>query len=659
MSAAGNGLLQQVVLPVVHDPDSLPLYVDADYWSSLPLYESRDDKEQQRGFVREDTDHAVIRLSDFGVLSAIRGRKGFVVPHRRRVSFGTYFNAFPASYWRNSTDLTSVRLRIATRGTGQVLVSRSNARGVTQRVESAAVSGEVASEFLLDFTNFGDGGWYWFDLVAEDDDFELVDAGWYDPADEPAPAGSVSLAITTLNRVSYCLDMLATLAADAEVLALIDRVNVVDQGSDRIMASPRFSEVDTAFAGKLRVIEQANLGGSGGFSRGMYEALEAGESDYVLLLDDDIAIEPESVRRAVRFADHAITPTIVGGHMFDMYDKSKLHAFAEGFDKTNFVWGATTPTRHDFSSANLRQTRWMHRRIDSQYNGWWMCLIPTSVVREIGLSLPVFIKWDDAEYGLRAAAHGVPTVSLPGAAVWHVSWVDKDDSIDWQAFFHARNRLVAALLHSPRPRGGRLTRANLAIDMKHVFALQYFAAAARIEAYRSILGGPESLHGDMVDRLPRTRQLMSQFPDANLVKERGVLPEAHADSAIEEGRWAPVYAPRGIATVRWLMRVTWRNVMKQADESTTARPQAAVPFNDARWWIIGHYDSVIVTNAEGSGHIWYRRDRKRFFQLTREAWKLRRRIQKQWPELSRRYREALPDIVSVEQWKRSFGLDES
>ena len=45
----------------------------------------------------------------------------------------------------------------------------------------------------------------------------------------------------------------------------------------------------------------------------------------------------------------------------------------------------------------------MHRRIDVDYNGWWMCLIPTSIlIREIGLALPVFIKWDDVEYGIRA-----------------------------------------------------------------------------------------------------------------------------------------------------------------------------------------------------------------------------------------------------------------
>ena len=47
-----------------------------------------------------------------------------------------------------------------------------------------------------------------------------------------------------------------------------------------------------------------------------------------------------------------------------------------------------------------------------------MCLIPRIVADTIGQPLPLFIKWDDAEFGLRAGAHGFPTVTMPGIAIW-------------------------------------------------------------------------------------------------------------------------------------------------------------------------------------------------------------------------------------------------
>ena len=142
----------------------------------------------------------------------------------------------------------------------------------------------------------------------------------------------------------------------------------------------------------------------------MDETARAGRSDYVLLLDDDITFDPEGVLRAVTFADLARRPTIVGGHMFSLYDRSVLHAFGETVAPYKWWWGFAPSTRpeHDFARRNLRHTPWLHRRVDADYNGWWMCLIPVEVVRKIGLGLPVFIKWDDAEYGLAGLAGRLP-----------------------------------------------------------------------------------------------------------------------------------------------------------------------------------------------------------------------------------------------------------
>ena len=68
---------------------------------------------------------------------------------------------------------------------------------------------------------------------------------------------------------------------------------------------------------------------------------------------------------------------------------------------------------HDFAKYPLNdeedpRSKLLHRRIDVDYNGWWMCMIPRQVAEELGQPLPLFIKWDDADYGLRAGEHGYP-----------------------------------------------------------------------------------------------------------------------------------------------------------------------------------------------------------------------------------------------------------
>ena len=62
-----------------------------------------------------------------------------------QISFGTYFNAFAASYWRRWTSVRDIRLVVRTSGTGTVTVYKSNARGSVQRVDGVHVDGDTTS----------------------------------------------------------------------------------------------------------------------------------------------------------------------------------------------------------------------------------------------------------------------------------------------------------------------------------------------------------------------------------------------------------------------------------------------------------------------------------------------------------------------------------
>ena len=406
-------------------------------------------------------------------------RRSAAISENARVSFATYFNAFPASYWRRWTTLDSVTLRIRVAGECAIILYRSAAKGHSFPVETIYVETDEPEtvERKLPLAPFIDGGWYWFDIVAGSQGTTLIKADWAAASD--APAGRLSIGFTTFNRPDFMVEHLRTLGAATEVFDLLDTVYVIDQGTSRVADHPDYADAAKKLADKLRVIQQGNIGGSGGFSRSMDETLRAGESDYLLILDDDITLEPESILRAATFADLARKPTIVGGHMFSLYDRSVLHAFAESIAPGKWWWETSpnTKARHDFGRRNLRNTPWLHRRAEADYNGWWMCLIPTKIIKDIGLAIPVFIKWDDAEYAVRAGRKGYPTVSMPGVAAWHIPWLDKNDALDWQAYYHIRNRVIVALLHSPRKRGGRLAAESGERQLQNLLSMQYSTAA--------------------------------------------------------------------------------------------------------------------------------------------------------------------------------------
>lgn len=647
-SADGYRIAARVIFPVDGDRDVLPLYVD------------RGEEDRRSGIRIQPTD--------------VLGRCSLRIPAGRHVSLGSYFNAFPASYWKRWTVVRRVRLEVITSGAGILTVYRSTGRGHQMRVQAVPVAGDRRRQvFDLALNTFGDGGWYWFDLSAGGTELILDEATWWVP-ESGRRHGSATIATTTMNKTDYVIGNLNAMADDPDLLAVVDQILVVDHGSQRVAAAPGFAEVSQRLAGRLEAIEQPNLGGSGGFARGQYEATVREVSDYVILMDDDIAIEPEAVIRMVTFADLATVPSLVGGHMFDLLNRPVLHTFGEIVDRV--TWVPSLPRfnqylGHDFSRRGLRETTWLHTRVDVDYNGWWCCLIPTRVIREIGLGLPLFIKWDDAEYGLRALAAGYPTISLPGAAVWHVSWADKDDLVGWQAYFHNRNRIITALIHSPARKGGEMIKNAEINDLKHLVSMQYYTVAGRLLGERDVLAGPDRLHELLASRILDVRRMAEDYDDSTLKADYEDYPPA---PPVRPGK---TIRPRRMANTEWRIQadlaadeerpVSRRKLVEMGLKALARqlrplpagaheRPQTTVVHTDNQWWKVAQFDSALVTNAEGTGIAWYRRRPGLARQMLAASVRNYAAIWRDWEQLAARYRAALPELAGFAAWERTFGI---
>ena len=648
--------LQRFVLPADRDLDVVPLYVDTEPAildaDKASIGGSSTAKSVNRALLRNSTSTGTSLHPD-----AILDRHRLRVDGGERISSGTYFNGFAASYWRRWTIVEEVDLEVTVSGRGAtVTVYRSMANGRSQRVESAATTeaGENHFTFSLSLTPFVDGGWYWFDVVAGDDDVVVERASWVAdvPADR-AEAGSVTVGITTMNRPDFCAKLVGQLGEDDEVSRLLDEVLVMEQGTQKVVDSEFFAAAEASLNGTLRVIEQGNIGGSGGFARAQFETLKADRSDYVLFLDDDIVAESESILRAVTFGDLARRPSIVGGHMFSLFSKSRLHSFGEVINRYRFWW--TSPsfveTDWDFGARNLRSTRWLHRRVDVDFNPWFMCLIPMKVVREVGLSLPLFIKWDDSEYGVRAQAAGFPTVTMPGVAVWHVPWTDKNDALDWQAYFHQRNRFVAALLHSPFPHGGRMIRESFNHQVKHLLAMQYSTVELRHLALEDVLAGPDQLHDDLPVKLAQVRALRARFTDAQLKADPDAFPPARREKPRRKDMDSeiPGRASQYLSAVKGSVR-QFRSARRLSREF----PESVLPAMDASWFRLATLDSAIVSMPDGTSAAFYQRDPELFRDLLKRTVDVHERLYKQWSGLAEQYRGQLGEITSPARWEKTF-----
>ena len=239
--------------------------------------------------------------------------------------------------------------------------------------------------------------------------------------------------------------------------------------------------------------------------------------------------------------------------------------------------------------------------------------------------------------------------------MWHVPWTDKDDSVDWQAYFHARNRLVTALVHSRYERGGRLVRESLAISVKHVIAMQYSAAALRLRALEDVLAGPDDLHASLATRLGDVRSLRAAYDDAR------VGPDADGYAPVRPARLRKrdpaTTQPTGrLATLRAAAAGIVHQVLPVPDGSAAA-PEREVASPDAGWWTLARLDSALVATSDGAGLAWLRRDRSVAGRALVEAVRVHRELLRRWPELAESYRAAAPGLVGEDAWRRTLGLD--
>lgn len=655
--------VSRVVYPVLDQDLTMPLY--AVEWTRPHMGEGTLDphkdfvsldfaqmtKTEFRSLL-EDTAHAQPADGAHNVFR-VNGRASLTVLAGRHASLCTFFNAFPAGYWRRWTCVDAVQFSARVRGRGTIMLFRSSGRGLFEPAGTIDVNAPTRATTVraeLAMTGLMDGGFFWFDAKAGDgDDLTIEDAAWSVPVEARRGGdGTLSIAITTFNRAPYCLNQLKAIAADTNVRGRLDTIYCTDQGTDLVRDEPGFAAVAKDLGHQLTYVRQRNMGGSGGFARGMYETVKAGKSDYTLLLDDDAISEPESIMRAVQFADYCTRPTIVGGGMFHLDNRTMLYTLGERYNRASY-WtqpAAGLEYNHDFATQPLRDSPKLHRRADSDFNGWWMCLIPTQIMREIGLAQPLFIKFDDVDYGLRAEDHGYHTVCLPGVAVWHQAWHAKDPSRTWEGYYLYRNHWICSLLHCTKP-SWHFLYGMLFDDAKAGVELVYSAMHLHHLALRDIMRGPDYIADTLATKLGDVRKAREGFPDSETTRNRDDFPTPKAEYI---ANMKP--RPSMIDVRLQAMKTIAKAFVSRGNGMRDTQPDLLIPSRDASWPAYAGVNSAVVTSPDGDSVAWLRRDSKLYRQQTMRGLFLAKELLKRWESLAKEYQNS--DMASFEAWAKVF-----
>lgn len=241
----------------------------------------------------------------------------------------------------------------------------------------------------------------------------------------------------------------------------------------------------------IKVLHNKNVGGAGGFTRGMMEALSSEiKSTHILLMDDDVAFLPDSFKRLCTLL-MLIKPEydeyFVSGAMLEINERNIQHEDV-GFLSPIGTHGPVKP-RYDL---NLWDSVVRNETIVApephRYAGWWYCCIPARFVRPDNLPLPFFIRGDDVEYSVRNHAR---FITMNGICIWHEGFGNKFSGA-MELYQVHRNDLILQSLREEVADSNVIQRI-IWLFWEEMYKFNYRGAALLLDAVEDYLKGPEFL----------------------------------------------------------------------------------------------------------------------------------------------------------------------
>lgn len=413
------------------------------------------------------------------------------------VDFTTYFNALSVLKLLKYTRATAFCLHIDIKSTKPVTVTQTRAERLSmqpQLVESvtADVPGDNKwHEVTLDITTDPTTVIAGFQIATQAK--TVIRNGWYEVEfDGEAHDVELAIATTTFRKEKFIernIDLVKTelLGSDYDIAKHLT-MHVIDNGSTLDAAALSDAHVT--------VTPNENVGGAGGFARGMIESLEqTTPATHVLLMDDDVEVSPESILRTynlLRIVNDEYAEAFVSGAMLnieDTQDQKEDTGYISTYD------GSCVPAKPPLQVTKFVDVVY-NECYDEQmsvpadahrYAAWWYCVIPTAVIERNGLPLPVFVRFDDVEYGIRC---NPKFMTMNGICVWHAKF-DIRYNAGVERYQTIRNQMIGQMTTGLVP-----DTKTMLHSLHHMVDLEcrkfnYTDAELALQGFEDFLKGPK------------------------------------------------------------------------------------------------------------------------------------------------------------------------
>lgn len=482
-----------------------------------------------------------VRRTKSGV--SLLGEEHKVITHGcyDEIAFNTYFNTFSVKKWRKYTNIQNIKLELTISGMARVILTTFAIAGFNvdeEIVFSQVVNSDISKQYTFAYPACSDASALSFRVVPLSENV-VISEGAYTSDVNPAHMKNVNLAlaICTYRREDYVarnINMLREEVFSKADSMLHGHIAAFISDNGNTLQPADFSDEH------IHLFANKNSGGSGGFSRAAIEALRANDFQptHIILMDDDISFNVYALERAfafLRIIKDEYQVNMLGGAMFGTDQRAIQHAAGETQTATGIIFN-----KAGYNMFNIVDVLRNEVEEGINYLGWWFCCAPVKLFQASQFSLPLFVQYDDIEFGLRN--NNVPKITLNGICCWHIPFDKK-----WSAFknyYTIRNRAIVNGMYFGEFTKKRLKRELLHECFRRTLQFSYNEANLALRGAEDYLKGlswliqqnPQELNAEVIslsDKLLPVDQLELKY-DSHELKYKYMLQEGRVHNIVRK-----------------------------------------------------------------------------------------------------------------------------
>lgn len=363
-----------------------------------------------------------------------------------KISFDTYFNGFSTGKWLKYTVINEVQLSLQLEG--EFEVSLFHAVEVHSEIKRKLLSkknikSSTKKYHIFDFGSLAVNGIFYFGIRALSDNSILYDGEYITKDIEATQQVKIAIDICTFKREEYVKRNIELI--NSEILKNPDSVlyeklivNISDNASslEGIVESNEY----------IKVRPNANLGGVGGFTRGIIETNKVKDKlgiTHLLIMDDDASISISAIEKTylmLSYLKEEYFGYTIGGELLKLDKKYIQYEAGACWNK-----GYIKALKHLYDLRDLKNVINNEIEEKNDYAGWWYCCIPLREINMDNLPLPIFIHRDDIEYGIRVGRERF--IFMNGICIWHEAFEGKMPGV--LEYYDIRNLAILNAIHFP------------------------------------------------------------------------------------------------------------------------------------------------------------------------------------------------------------------